>query len=329
MLQKAFTYLIALALLIPMGKAYGQFNGGNADGCTGQGSGLVIMFSPQDFCSGGTYDGFSLGASSLEILNDQVVYCSGSISDGFSPGTSSLELLNEQVFYCSGGVKDGVSATTHSGYFGEQVVYCSGGISDGLSTSTVSGSMFDRLFTLGGNQDGFILGSSGFTTLNTQEYYCQAGIRDGAGSGSYLGNLMRWSFCFGGVGDGQYTHTSGLLLMGYGIWTGAVSSLWETAENWKHNTLPTSLSYVTIPAGAPYYPELQGALTINHYYGLYRCKRLDITSGGQLTITGNLIVRGIFTVAGTLDFISASAEKFTIQPGGSVKVKNGGEIILE
>ncbi|MBE0638424.1 MAG: T9SS type A sorting domain-containing protein [Bacteroidales bacterium] len=84
-----------------------------------------------------------------------------------------------------------------------------------------------------------------------------------------------------------------------GLWTGAVSTDWQTSANWDDGNVPNAVTDVTIPATAPYMPII-GA-------GIAYCK--NITIDGVLTIaTADLNVAQNLSVNGTLAMNAAGAE---------------------
>ncbi|NLO50244.1 MAG: hypothetical protein GX103_03670, partial [Bacteroidales bacterium] len=87
-----------------------------------------------------------------------------------------------------------------------------------------------------------------------------------------------------------------------GLWTGAVSTNWYTADNWDDFNIPTAATDVVIPATAPYMPVIDA--------GEWECNKLNI--GGTLTLSGgNLIANGDMTVTGTLA-MNAPADQLSV-----------------
>jgi fibronectin-binding autotransporter adhesin len=90
------------------------------------------------------------------------------------------------------------------------------------------------------------------------------------------------------------------------VWTGAVSSDWNTAGNWSCGYIPGPGTIVQIPAAVPNMPLLSpGAIaTVNN---------LTITNGSSLTISGNTLqIAGTITNNGTF-----TADNGTIELNGS------------
>jgi len=127
------------------------------------------------------------------------------------------------------------------------------------------------------------------------------------------------------------------------MWTGAVSTNWNTAGNWDSGFVPDGTFDVTIPTGTvrqPYIPTANAA-----------CKSLTIESGetltiggysltvnGNLTISGNLAMNnsaGLLNVSGdvvwqsgsTANFTAASAFRvygnWTFESGANANIANG------
>jgi hypothetical protein len=278
---------------------------------------------------GGIRDGFGDHSSGLFGMQQQPVYCSGGNGDGHHLFTSGLVTLNSQALYCKGGLQDGISSSSFSGFL-YRVTYCFiGGIKDGWSLSVFQGSMYSLNYFLGGQDDGSNSGSSELLTINIQDFYCTSGPADGFSRGYRSGNMQAWNYCLGGTRDGYHAGESGILDLGYGIWTGAHSNAWNHPLNWKHNTIPSVDMNAFIPSGTSYYPLLMGSLSINSSQGTNQCKRLDIDTGGQITIRNQLTVNGPLKVSGLLHYLKTTDSNFTILPGGSVTVNTGGVISIE
>jgi hypothetical protein len=78
------------------------------------------------------------------------------------------------------------------------------------------------------------------------------------------------------------------------VWNGSVSSAWNTAANWDGNTVPDSTSTVRIPSAA----SVTGSMPAFPASGVI--DNLRVFSGGSLTGTGYLRVRGTANVEGTI-----------------------------
>ncbi|MBE9491534.1 MAG: hypothetical protein IMY70_01500 [Bacteroidetes bacterium] len=79
-----------------------------------------------------------------------------------------------------------------------------------------------------------------------------------------------------------------------GLWTGAVSTSWNTAGNWDNLTVPTSTVSVTIPSGTPHSPYVG--------YGVVAsCNNLTINSGATLTHSGGVVSNSHLNVYGDLN----------------------------
>ena len=83
------------------------------------------------------------------------------------------------------------------------------------------------------------------------------------------------------------------------IWTGVLSTNWNTAGNWNGNVVPDATFDVTIPTGATRQPYIQTANA--------NCKSLNIESGATLTVGGySLTVQNDLSVTGALSMNHAS-----------------------
>ncbi len=68
-----------------------------------------------------------------------------------------------------------------------------------------------------------------------------------------------------------------------GLWTGAVSNDWNDLGNWDCNEVPTAVTDVVIPAGAPRYPVLDPGVT-------YPTADVTINAGANIT---NTVIAGV------------------------------------
>ncbi len=92
------------------------------------------------------------------------------------------------------------------------------------------------------------------------------------------------------------------------IWSGAVSSNWNTAANWQCGGIPTGTINVTIPGSLTNYP------TINS--GTFAVKNIVILSGGSVTVSGarlqiagSISNSGIFTgTNGTIEMNGSAVQ---------------------
>jgi hypothetical protein len=210
--------------------------------------------------------------------------------------------------------------------------FSQGGSGDGWGKNTTGTSTMNdqTLYSISGSGDGWYYGTSGMTTPNIQELYCYSGTGDGHNGSAFYGTFQTgFIYCLGGAGDGFRNDTSSMHYLGYGIWTGGASDRWTMATNWKYNTLPDSSTLVLIPGGVPFYPLLNQSLSVSSPAGNYKCKRLDIMSGGQLTAKKNVIVNGTLNVKGILNFMSDPGNTIVILQSGTLKVQSGGQVNIE
>ncbi len=84
-----------------------------------------------------------------------------------------------------------------------------------------------------------------------------------------------------------------------GLWTGAVSTDWNTTGNWDDNNIPLLTTDVTIPSGLTNYPVIGATTQAN-------CNNLNLATGTTLVLasdatgTGSLIVNGTVANNGTI-----------------------------
>jgi hypothetical protein len=94
----------------------------------------------------------------------------------------------------------------------------------------------------------------------------------------------------------------------FGIpWTGATSTDWNTASNWKDNTPPTTAQMAVIPSTAVRDPQVNSNNTVAGLK-VNSGRTLTITSGNTLTVTGNLKNNATITGAGNLALAGSSAQ---------------------
>ncbi|MDQ6756613.1 MAG: T9SS type A sorting domain-containing protein [Bacteroidota bacterium] len=92
------------------------------------------------------------------------------------------------------------------------------------------------------------------------------------------------------------------------LWTGVISTDWNTTGNWSDNTIPVATSNVTIPTGAANMPVLASGVTINN---------LTLQSATTLTLNGQtLTANGV--VSGSGSFTGSAASSLTVGGSGSV-----------
>ncbi|MCX6268549.1 MAG: hypothetical protein NTW16_14530 [Bacteroidetes bacterium] len=102
-----------------------------------------------------------------------------------------------------------------------------------------------------------------------------------------------------------------------GLWTGAVSSNWNTPENWDDLTVPVSSTNVTIPAGLYMMPIISsGTAYCNNLTvaGTMTIRSAILQVGGNMAIGGTLGMNnasGQLIVQGDVDWNSGSAAAFT------------------
>jgi len=99
------------------------------------------------------------------------------------------------------------------------------------------------------------------------------------------------------------TKTAYIFVGSAGKWTGTTSSDWNTASNWANNQVPLAANDILIGPAANQ-PVRTGNLTLGS-----SCSNINIVSGAQLTVTGDLTINSGATLS-----LSGTA---AIQTGGT------------
>lgn len=149
----------------------------------------------------------------------------------------------------------------------------------GLATFDLCGSAFDTRLalwdvcggtTLACNDDN---GPACSGLQSSFEYFVFSGSTYYVQVGGYQANA--------GVGDLTIQVVPAIA----GLWTGAVSTDWNTAGNWDDMTVPVSTTDVTIPASPVRWPTRIGDLTMGT-----ECNSVTMEGSSELTVTGDLVI---------------------------------------
>lgn len=152
-------------------------------------------------------------------------------------------------------------------------------------------------------------------SLNTQYYWTVKAVTDcGSGTSSLYASAINFTTL---SVDAPIT------------WTGTTSTDWNTTTNWNPQQIPTVTNNVIIPAGCTFYPEITtDGLSINNSSVAKRCKSLHIDNGASVLVNGNLLYiycSGEIQISGELNHNAGGySDRFQINTGGEVIVKNGG-----
>lgn len=290
---------MTVSLILGFDFVYAQFQGGTDDGLA------MINFlstvSPSIQCYGGQGDGQAL------------VLESGSVSPG--------------IYYVGGNGDGDASLFTLESI--SEGIYLSGGNNDGMAMNTALSSISPLFYCKGGNEDGF--GEAGyFGSTYGIGIYCKGGNEDGVAWLSMTGLIASSIYCQGGNGDGQDITGSTEFILGEGIWTGYVSSNWNSHANWTNSLIPGNDASVAIPAGCIHYPVISNNLAINNpQWGGVQCRQLDIRSGASFTSTGLVQVNGLLNIAGQYQHTNTSPQSFHVSPVGEIVIKQGGALFIQ
>ena len=117
-----------------------------------------------------------------------------------------------------------------------------------------------------------------------------------------------------------------------GLWTGVSDDDWGNYQNWDDGNVPDNNDDVVIPASCGNYPYLLKHLVIGSAYvagDIYRCKSLDIQSGGQIISASPLTVNGTMNIDGLYlydeEYLSGT---HVVNSGGSITVSALGSLFV-
>jgi len=96
-----------------------------------------------------------------------------------------------------------------------------------------------------------------------------------------------------------------------GTWIGGTSNDWSNTANWACNTLPTSVTNTTIPAGTAFSPSVLSGTVSTNDLSIASGAVVTIASGAQLNVNGNLADAGSVAGDGQLVITGASTHNLT------------------
>jgi len=213
-----------------------------------------------------------------------------------------------------------------------------------------------------------------FSVVPTTGLYLRANDTDGATSGVLTVNLVNPTPATDG-GFSQALNGAVInwpLAVPAASWTGTVSSDWHTGGNWDSGSVPTTATDVTIPAGTPNAPVLSAAAAVMDLrvqagatvdlggFALTVANVLDVSGGVtggagsvivtagpntvmqgavgvDLTVAGNSVLAGPFSVGGSLlvqatlnlngTSLTVAGDLMTQGAAGLIRMANGGEAL--
>ena len=249
------------------------------------------------------------------LLTAQDAAYKGGIGDGFTMDTVNVEFLN----FTKGSNGDGyTSIAVYDTFYN----YTMGGSGDGFSTIDIQNQFLD--FSRGGNSDGFSYvyiednfnlmytggNSDGFSIISTQDDFNQ--------------------MYKGGESDGFAYDKYGHIV----LWTGNIGTGWNVAGNWENEIIPNYCNPVIIPSGVPNFPAVNsGQLRIGYYTdeGDYRCQRIKIDNGAEMTTRVNCFVENYDLIInrGKLFVKNPASDAFRNLNGGIINLKPNAELIFK
>lgn len=234
-----------------------------------------------------------------------------------------------------GGNRDGYD---HGGYSNSINIFA-GGIKDGHHMSSFTNDI--NIFA-GGNKDGYkgtfyqnpiSIFSGGFNDgsdadkfSNTISIY-SGGTDVGHHKADYQNSISIFS---GGQKDG---YDLGKLIEKY-VWTGAIGTGWNIADNWRDLKIPDINSKVIIPSNVPNFPFINAGLMsigLDPNGGIYLCDKLLVKANAELTFRVNTEVEnyGDFNIQGTVFMLNQSVNAFRNLNGGRITIESGGALELK
>jgi len=220
---------------------------------------------------------------------DMIGQYAGGAGDGGTTANHNEFLFPANLIF-GGGTDDGYSMvddTTSVCIY----IFSSGGAGDGGSNVFLNGYVTGNpIFCAGGEGDGHALMYQEDLDINSQFVFCAGGAGDGANGVGFSDWLVTAVFCAGGEGDGQYLAEIPSYVLGAGLWTGYVSTHWQSYANWTNSSLPNDNTSVTIPAGCFHYPDLVKNFSVqNPLWGEINCYRVDIMDGDNAWRTSTAV----------------------------------------
>ena len=191
-----------------------------------------------------------------------------------------------------------------------------GGNQDGYAHSSFISS---TTISQGGSSDGY-----DFSISNSLKSFSRGAVGDGY---DHVYNTSSESFSLGGPNDGydQFDFFPSF------IWSGSISTDWNTNANWNMNAKPGIRSMVIIPANANFFPRLQnGLLSIGKVNApaTFTCASLQINPNAEVFLEFNGAIEnyGVIQIAGRLYFLDQSAHSVMNIFPGVIRILNGGTL---
>jgi hypothetical protein len=112
-------------------------------------------------------------------------------------------------------------------------------------------------------------------------------------------------------------------------WTGAISTRWNDAGNWRALAIPDIYSRVVIPSGLTNYPVMStGLMSIGQDVnsGVFLCRNITVKPGASITLGLNTFLEnyGRIDILGTVFVLNQDVNTFKNLSGGDIIIHSNG-----
>jgi hypothetical protein len=253
---------------------------------------------------------------SLTIMSMIIcVHCSlGQFQGGSADGYDTNLMENSTNIYL-GGNQDGYNTAN----FVNPISIFKGGNEDGYVAADFSNPIS---IYKGGEMDGYHL--AGFT--NPINIFSGA-EGDGFDAVDFENTINIFA---GGEKDG-YARANKFLSF---IWTGAVGTGWNVADNWMDGLIPDINSRVVIPANAVNFPAINaGLMSIGQdpNEGDYLCKQILIRKNAEMTFRVNAFLEnyGDLEIRGRVFILNSALTALQNLNGAKILIRSGGSLDIQ
>jgi hypothetical protein len=116
----------------------------------------------------------------------------------------------------------------------------------------------------------------------------------------------------------------------YTIWSGAIGTSWNNANNWQGGSVPDEHSFVIITGSAPNFPLItNGVLSIGSNAGTHKCRRLEIGPGASMNLVNTMLeIYDLLTITGSFNFFTNGSHQVHVYPNADIQIDAGAELSL-